>query len=169
MYKLSNQNEKKYTEVKYTNGSSLVFRLNWLNEFCQQSLSANDFFIAGIVLLSALNVDKIFFYIIHLLKVDVYLARNSDLLLFFESFLFVNFFFLRDVVVVFQRNISGNAENFGGKFVYAVIASVLFSPLIRPFIALIWTSSNCMQNYCWTVPYASLLIPESVSTICSVS
>ena len=112
---------------------------------------------------------KIFFHIIHLLKVDVYLARNSDLLLFFESFLFVNFFFLRDVVVVFQRNISGNAENFGGKFVYAVIASVLFSPLIRPFIALIWTSSNCMQNYCWTVPYASLLIPESVSTICSVS
>ena len=114
MYKLSNQNEKKYTEVKYMNGSSLVFRLNWLNESCQQSLSANDFFIAGIVLLSALNVDKFFFHIIHLLKVDVYLARNNHLLLFFESFLFMNFFFLRDVVVVFQRNISGNAEILAG-------------------------------------------------------
>ena len=29
---------------------SLVVRLNWLNEFCQRSLSADDFFIAGISL-----------------------------------------------------------------------------------------------------------------------
>ena len=45
----------------------------------------------------------------------------------------LKFVFLKDVVVVFQRNISRNAENFGVKFVYVVIASVLFSPLIRPF------------------------------------
>ena len=29
---------------------SLVVRLNWLNEFCQRNLSADDFFIAGISL-----------------------------------------------------------------------------------------------------------------------
>ena len=82
----------------------------------------------------------------------------------------LNFVFLKDVVVVFQRNISRNAENFGDKFVYAVIASVLFSPLIRPFSR--WF--GLLRTVCWlnivgTVPRAGLLIPESVFRICLVS
>ena len=82
----------------------------------------------------------------------------------------LNFVFLKDVVVVFQRNISRNAENFGGKFVYVVIASVLFSPLIRPFsrwFGLLRTVG--WLNIVGTVPRAGLLIPESVFTIFLVS
>ena len=68
----------------------------------------------------------------------------------------LNFVFLKEVVVVFQRNISRNAENFGGKFVYVVIASVLFSPLIRPFSR--WF--GLLRTVCWlnivgTVPRVS--------------
>ena len=48
----------------------------------------------------------------------------------------MNFVFLKDVVVVFQSNISRNTENFG----FDVFASVSFSPLIRPLFALTWTS-----------------------------
>ena len=80
------------------------------------TLSMNSFrFNAGlllssfrIALLSALNIDKFFYHIIHLLEVNVCLARNSHIVLLFESFFSMNFVFLKGVVVVFQSNNSRN-------------------------------------------------------------
>ena len=104
-----------------------------------------------IVLLSALNIDKFFYHIVHLLEVNVCLARNSHIVLFFESFFSMNFVFLKGVVVVFQSNISRNTETFCGKYFFDVFASVSFSPLTRPFFALTWTSTDYMLiSYCWS-------------------
>ena len=72
------------------------------------------------------------------------------IVLFFESFFSTNFVFLKDVVMIFQRKFSRNTEDLGGKYFFAVFVTVSFSPLIRPFFALNWTSTDCMLiKYCW--------------------
>ena len=72
------------------------------------------------------------------------------IVLFFESFFSTNFVILKDVAVIFQWKFSGNTENLGGKYFFGVFATVSFSPLIRPFFALNWTSTDSMLiKYCW--------------------
>ena len=94
-----------------------------------------------IVLLSALTIDKLFYHIIHLLEVNVCLAKNSQIFLFFESFFSINFVFLRAYSWSFRAISEETRKSFSGKYFFDFFASVSFSPLIRPFVALTWTSS----------------------------
>ena len=72
------------------------------------------------------------------------------IVLSFESFFSMNFVFIKDVAVIIQSNFSRNTDNLGVKYSFAVFVSVSFSPLIRPFFALTWTSTDCkLINYCW--------------------
>ena len=74
------------------------------------------------------------------------------IVLFFENFFSMNFVFLEDVAVIFQSNFSRDTGNFGGKYFFDVFASVSFSPLIRSFFALNWTSLGFMLiKYCWNL------------------
>ena len=78
------------------------------------------------------------------------------IVLFFESFFSTNFVILKDVAVIFQWKFSRNTENLGGKYFSGVFAAVSFSPLIRPFFALNWTSTDCMLiKYCWNQKVSS--------------
>ena len=71
------------------------------------------------------------------------------IVLFFESFFSLNFVFLKDVALIFQSNFNRNTENLGGKYFFVIFVSVSFPPLIRPFFALNWTSTDCMLvKYC---------------------
>ena len=72
------------------------------------------------------------------------------IVLSFESFFSMNFVFIKDVAVIIQSDFSRNTDNLGVKYSFAVFVSVSFSPLIRPFFALIWTSTDCkLIKYCW--------------------
>ena len=72
------------------------------------------------------------------------------IVLSFESFFSMNFVFIKDVAVIIQSNFSRNTDNLGVKYSFAVFVSVSFSPLIRPFFALTWTSTDCkLIKYCW--------------------
>ena len=88
-----------------------------------------------------LTIDKLFYHIIHLLEVNVCLAKNSQIFLFFESFFSINFVFLRAYSWSFREITEETRKSFSGKYFFDVFASVSFSPLIRPFVALTWTSS----------------------------
>ena len=91
-----------------------------------------------------------FYHIIHLLEVNVCLAKNSQIFLFFESFFSINFVFLRAYSWSFRAISEETRKSFSGKYFFDVFTSVSFSPLIRPFVALTWTSTNCMLiKYCW--------------------
>ena len=71
------------------------------------------------------------------------------IVLFFESFFSLNFVFLKDVAMIFQSNFNRNTENLDGKYFFAIFVSVSFPPLIRPFFALNWISTDCMLvKYC---------------------
>ena len=97
-----------------------------------------------------LTIDKLFYHIIHLLEVNVCLAKNSQIFLFFESFFSINFVFLRAYSWSFRAISEETRKSFSGKYFFDFFASVSFSPLIRPFVALTWTSTNCMLiKYCW--------------------
>ena len=69
------------------------------------------------------------------------LAKNSQIFLFFESFFSINFVFLRAYSWSFRAITEETRKSFSGKYFFDVFASVSFSPLIRPFVALTWTSS----------------------------
>ena len=97
-----------------------------------------------------LTIDKLFYHIIHLLEVNVCLAKNSQIFLFFKSFFSINFVFLRAYSWSFRAISEETRKSFSGKYFFDFFASVSFSPLIRPFVALTWTSTNCMLiKYCW--------------------
>ena len=71
---------------------SSFFSTSFMNSFrFNAGLLSSSF---RIVLLSALNIDKFFYHIVHLLEVNVCLARNSHIVLSFESFFSMNFVFL---------------------------------------------------------------------------
>ena len=64
---------------------------------------------------------------------------------------------LKDVVIIFQSNISWGMENF------AVFPTISFSPLIGPFFVLTWTSRDCsLIKYWWNRAVCWPFIPKSV-------